>query len=131
MKDQKTGRWISSHVMNQDFIAWIGQGVIADRTKEHLSAGDQGIIMVRKRFLNDLKAIAEGTEPKAVIRNPEINRGITLPIADRKALTEGLSREELLKHRFLSKDIQGCPFQAGQPDEIRIAFAEAMGIHEP
>ncbi len=28
------GRWISSHVMNQDIIAWVGQGVIADRTKE-------------------------------------------------------------------------------------------------
>ena len=30
--DAATGRWISSHVMNQDFVAWVGQGRIADRT---------------------------------------------------------------------------------------------------
>ena len=26
IKDEKTGRWITRHVMNQDFIAWVGQG---------------------------------------------------------------------------------------------------------
>ena len=36
------GRWITSHVMNQDFVAWVGQGTIADRTKEHLGASDKG-----------------------------------------------------------------------------------------
>ena len=32
--DEQTGRWISTHIMNQDFIAWAGQGAIADRTQE-------------------------------------------------------------------------------------------------
>ena len=36
------GRWITSHVMNQDFIAWVGQGAIADRTREHLGNSDGG-----------------------------------------------------------------------------------------
>ena len=26
IKDEQTGRWITSHVMNQDFMAWVGQG---------------------------------------------------------------------------------------------------------
>jgi len=34
------------HVMNQDFVAWLGQGAIADRTKEHLGTSDRGVIMI-------------------------------------------------------------------------------------
>ena len=30
------GSWITSHVMNQDFASWAGQGRIADRTRERL-----------------------------------------------------------------------------------------------
>jgi hypothetical protein len=30
--DENTGRWITSHVMNQDFVTWVGQGRIADRS---------------------------------------------------------------------------------------------------
>ena len=26
--------------MNQDFVAWVGQGAIADRTQEHLGESD-------------------------------------------------------------------------------------------
>ena len=35
LTDEETGRWIDTHVMNQDFIAWVGQGALADRTQEH------------------------------------------------------------------------------------------------
>ena len=44
--DPVTGRWITSHVMNQDFAAWAGQGSIADRTKEHLGESDRGVILL-------------------------------------------------------------------------------------
>jgi len=30
-------RLYTSHIMNQDFTAWLGQGAIADRTREHLA----------------------------------------------------------------------------------------------
>jgi hypothetical protein len=42
IKDEH-GRWISSHVINQDISAWVGQGRIADRTKENIGASDMGI----------------------------------------------------------------------------------------
>ena len=45
------GNVITSHVMNQDFVAWVGQGRIADRTKENLAASDAGIVMIRMKVL--------------------------------------------------------------------------------
>jgi 5,5'-dehydrodivanillate O-demethylase len=124
-----SGRWISSHVMNQDFIAWVGQGTIADRTKEHLSSGDRGVILLRQRFLDDLAAIERGADPKAIIRDPAVNVCVPLPVAERRYLTGSLPRAELLKHPILGKQYEGeYPFQAGQPEEVRAAYAEAMGI---
>ena len=129
VRDAATGRWISSHIMNQDFVAWIGQGTIADRTQEHLGTSDRGILMMRNRFLSDLEAIAKGEDPKAIIRDPALNRCVSLPIAERKILTEGATRDELLRHPLLGKQMTGdYPFQAEQPPEVREAFDKAMGI---
>ena len=124
------GRWISSHIMNQDFIAWVGQGTTADRTQEHLGSSDRGILMMRKRFLSDLEAIERGEDPKATIRDAALNAsGIPLPVADRKILTEGLPLEELKKHPLYGPHIiKGYPFQLGQPDGVKRAFEEAMGL---
>jgi 5,5'-dehydrodivanillate O-demethylase oxygenase subunit len=125
----ENGRWISSHVMNQDFIAWVGQGVIADRTKEHLSSGDRGVILLRQRLMDDLAAIEKGDDPKGLIRDAAVNHRVPLPIAERRYLTESISREELVSHPVLGKQYLGeYPFQAGQPEEVRRAYAEAMGI---
>ena len=129
VRDAATGRWVSSHIMNQDFVAWVGQGTNADRTQEHLGASDRGIIMLRKRFLSDLEAVARGEDPKAVIRDPEINRCVELPVAERKLLTEGLPLVELAKHPILGRQLtEGYPFQVGQPEEVRRAYEDAMGV---
>ncbi len=41
-KDPRTGRWITTHVMNQDFVAWTSQGAVEGRDPrpgaEHLRA---------------------------------------------------------------------------------------------
>jgi 5,5'-dehydrodivanillate O-demethylase oxygenase subunit len=129
VSEPATGRWITSHIMNQDFVAWIGQGTIADRTQEHLGQSDRGILMVRKRFLNDLEAIARGGDPKAIIRDAEVNRCVPLPIAERKILTEGLTRDQMGRHPNLGRQlVEGYPFQAGQPDAVRRAYEDAMGL---
>ncbi len=83
IKDQETGRWITSHVMNQDFVAWVGQDIVADRTQEHLGDSDRGIIAMRRRLMEDVKVVADGGEPKALVRDPELNRCVTLPIIGR------------------------------------------------
>jgi 5,5'-dehydrodivanillate O-demethylase len=131
VRDAETGRWISSHVMNQDFIAWIGQGVIADRTREHLGTSDTGIIMMRQRFLKDIETIGRGEDPKATIRDPEVNRCVALPIADRKRLVEGMAPEEMTRNPLGAGRLAAdYIFQAGQPREVRKAYAEAMGLAE-
>jgi 5,5'-dehydrodivanillate O-demethylase len=128
VSDPATGRWISSHVMNQDFVAWVGQGVIADRTQEHLGSSDRGILMLRKRFLSDLEAVGRGEDPKAVIRDAGVNACVPLPIAERKILTEGLTREQLVRHPIHGRQLtDGYPFQKGQPQEIREEYLAAMG----
>jgi 5,5'-dehydrodivanillate O-demethylase len=126
IKDPLTGRWISSHVMNQDFIAWVGQGTVADRTKEHLAASDRGVTMIRKRFFEDLEAIARGEDPKAIVRDPAKNVRIDLPIVDRKLMIEGAPLKAMLDSSYAIQ-LRGYIFQVGQPEEVRRAFVEAIG----
>jgi 5,5'-dehydrodivanillate O-demethylase len=121
------GRWITSHVMNQDFIGWVGQGRIADRTKEHLGASDRGIVMLRKRLLADLDAVAAGQDPKGIIRDPARNVRIELPSVRRKLAREGLSTAEILANPVHRQALLSFALQAGQPDWVRRQFAEAMG----
>jgi 5,5'-dehydrodivanillate O-demethylase len=121
IRDPETGRWITSHIMNQDFVAWVGQGAVADRTKEHLGESDRGVILLRRRMLEEAGVVAGGGDPKAVVRDPAKNDRLPLP-----TIREG----------------RGAPvrppdgprpmvFHAGQPqeivDEMRRIWAERGG----
>ena len=77
--DDATGKWVTSHVMNQDFTAWTGQGAVSDRWNEHLGESDRGVIILRKRFMDDLATVADGGDPKGVLRDPARNSKIPLP----------------------------------------------------
>ncbi|HEX3990030.1 MAG TPA: aromatic ring-hydroxylating dioxygenase subunit alpha, partial [Acetobacteraceae bacterium] len=123
------GNWINSHVMNQDFIAWSGQGTIADRTKEHLGRSDRGIVMMRKRFLDDIDAMRDGNDPKAVIRDPARNRNVRLPTVSRDLLLNGLTMEQVMANPARSGTITpgSYVFQAGQPERVRRAMQDALG----
>ena len=124
------GRWISTHVINQDIIAWVGQGTIADRTKEVLGASDRGISMIRKRFLDDLESVAAGNDPKGTIRDPEAAKCIPLPSGDSNA-DLSLSKDEMMRNPyFRARLTQDFRWHAGQPKEVRKAFLEAMGAAE-
>ncbi len=129
IRDEQTGRWITSHVMNQDFVAWVGQGMGADRTQEHLGESDRGVILMRRRLLDEAKVVAAGSEPKGLIRDPEQNACVQLPIIDRERFTVGYSLEDVREGRVPPNV---CPqsfiFQAGQPPEITRAYRAAMGL---
>ena len=129
VKDEATGRWITSHVMNQDFVAWMGQGVIADRTREHLGQSDRGVMMMRKRFLEDIRRVERGEDPSGLIRDPRRNRCIELPIIGRDGFRDGMTEAEL-EAKFARMGRRFPPayiFQAGQPEEVRREYEEAMG----
>lgn len=126
--DPQTGRLISTHVMNQDFIAWIGQGRIADRAKEKLGLSDRGVLMLRKQLLADVEAVQRGEDPKGVVRDPSINQAIRLPIAERDHLVDGMSLAEIQAHPVHSKHLERFMFQAGQPREVWRDYCAAMGL---
>ncbi len=127
--DEKTGEWLTDGVMNQDFAAWVGQGVIADRSQEHLGRSDRGIVMIRNRFLADIETVAKGGDPKAVIRDPKINQCVPLPIVGRKQFIEGFTRAQLMSSSvFDNVSPTRFVFQQGQPDWVKHAYEEAMGL---
>ena len=99
--------------MNQDFIAWVGQGAIADRSMEHLGESDRGVILMRKRLLDDIDNVAAGRDPMGLIRDPAVNDSVYLPIIG------GLNRPA-------PKDgPRPFPFLAGQPEEVAKEFEQA------
>jgi 5,5'-dehydrodivanillate O-demethylase oxygenase subunit len=62
--------WWGINFNDQDRMAAEQQGAIADRTSEHLGASDRGIIMMRQMLRESLSAIAAGTDPHCLIRDP-------------------------------------------------------------
>src|SRR6202171_4693197 len=128
IKDEQTGRWLESHVMNQDFVAWVGQGGVADRTQEHLGESDRGIILMRKRMLEEAEKVRQGGEPKSVIRDPKAARFVQLPIVGRDFFLAGYSLRDVADGKSAFRYPKQFIFQAGQPEEITQAYREAMGM---
>ena len=122
------GEWITSHVMNQDFVAWVGQGRIADRTKEKLGLTDRGIVMMRRRFFDEMKRVAAGEDPKGTIRDPEKNKVVQLPIANNDTTLRGLTTQDILNDARRRVRLTSYILQAGQPDSIRREMSQVMGI---
>jgi len=65
---------------HQDAVAMIGQGSIADRTREHVGEGDRGVLLLRSRLLSELDALADGQDPKGVLRDLGRNHCLPLPL---------------------------------------------------
>ena len=127
LKDAQ-GRWIDTHVMNQDFLAWVGQGVIADRSQEMLGASDGGVVAIRRRFFDEMARIAKGEEAKGILRDPAQNQRVVLPMMDREELLQAHTMEQIMANPRLKILYATYPFQAGQPEDVRLAFSQAMGI---
>ncbi|HEY3061642.1 MAG TPA: aromatic ring-hydroxylating dioxygenase subunit alpha [Chloroflexota bacterium] len=129
LTDSSTGRWLDSHVMNQDFVAWVGQGTVADRTQEHLGESDRGVILMRKRMLEEAEVVRAGGAPKALIWDETLNKRVELPIIDRDFFVAGFSIADVVEGRMRGpRYARSFFFQAGQPAEITAAYREAMGI---
>jgi 5,5'-dehydrodivanillate O-demethylase len=123
-----TGRWITSHVINQDIVAWVGQGRIADRTQEHLGASDLGIAMIRRRMLEDIDAVKAGRDPKGVQRDPASNQRVFLPSDSRDFFQHGLPLADYQRHPKWARLLNHFIFHAGQPEWAQHAHAEATGV---
>jgi 5,5'-dehydrodivanillate O-demethylase len=70
------GWWgIASH--DQDRVAQESQGEIYDRTREHLGASDEGVILLRQTIKESIEAVRQGQDPFWILRSPEENNKIT------------------------------------------------------
>ncbi len=68
----------------------------------------------------------------ALVRDPETNRCVRLPIIDRARFVDGFPRTAELTNEIRRTPgpvlPQGFVFLAGQPEEVRVAFRRAMGL---
>jgi 5,5'-dehydrodivanillate O-demethylase len=128
------GSWVNTHVLNQDIAAWVGQGVIADRTQEHLGRSDHGITLLRRSFERAMKAVETGEEPMGLIRDEARNRCIDLPIKHRELFTSSMSLDESRElGRRLSYRLNQPDYlhQVGQPEAVKREYQIAMGMIPP
>jgi len=58
-------------------MAWVSQGPIIDRSQEHLGRSDAGVALLRKMFKENMRKVANGEDPIAIIR--EDHEVIDLP----------------------------------------------------
>lgn len=126
----ENGDWITSHVINQDILGWVGQGRIADRSKEFLSASDRGIVMMRRRFFEEIERVGKGLDPKGVIRDEAAASCVPLPISDRSFFVDGIPFEDWPKDRLLRFRMHGQRWCAGQPYAVWREFADAVGLDD-
>lgn len=58
------------NVPEQDMIAWVGQGTVADRSREHLMSSDQGVALYRKLLYENIERVQRGEDPMGLVRDP-------------------------------------------------------------
>ncbi len=68
----------------QDSMAWETQGLRADRAREHLGVGDEGIIELRKLLREQIERVSQGLDPLGVIRDPAKNQLIDLGVINER-----------------------------------------------
>jgi len=82
-------------IAEQDTMAQESQGLIADRTREHLTATDVAVVRFRRLMLKEAKALRGGKEPEAA-KFPASYR----MRSGGAVQSSGLSFEEVMKKRF-------------------------------
>jgi 5,5'-dehydrodivanillate O-demethylase len=76
----REGKIVADNVPSQDMTAWIGQGPVSDRTREHLASSDRGVALYHKMLMEQADRVERGEEPMALVRDlaenePMINLG--------------------------------------------------------
>lgn len=125
---QADGRWITSHVINQDIVGWVGQGAITDRSRELLGSSDRGIAMLRRQLFDDIDAVRAGRDPKGVMRDPQRNQRVFLPSDHRDFFLHGLPLAEYRRDPKWWRLLTQFIFHAGQPEAVRRACEQATGV---
>jgi 5,5'-dehydrodivanillate O-demethylase len=113
-READTDEALRTHQLNKKYAIWLNQAPILDRTREHLSEGDAGVIMLRNKLFNQISLIQDGGEPKALIFDPAQNQALPLP--DTAPLFAAAPPE----------DEAAFPYLAGQPEDAAEAYRSVM-----
>ena len=89
-------------IAEQDAMAQDSQGLILDRTREHLSPTDVGVVRFRRVMLDGAKALLDGNEPAAAQRHHAYNVRAGGAMAH-----SGVPFEDVMRNRFGS--VSGRP----------------------
>ena len=82
-------------IAEQDAMAQDSQGLILDRTREHLSPTDVGVVRFRRVMLESAKALRDGREPAAAQRHEQYNVRAGGAMAN-----SGVPFEDVMRNRF-------------------------------
>jgi 5,5'-dehydrodivanillate O-demethylase len=69
-------------VLSQDYLCWVAQGEICDRTEERLGRSDIGIVMFRKMLMEQIEVVQNGGDPINTFRDPRENQILNLSMED-------------------------------------------------
>jgi 5,5'-dehydrodivanillate O-demethylase len=72
--------WVTDKIFNQDYMAWITQGPVAQRHLERLGASDTGIILFRQQLERELQKVEAGVDPMNTFRDPQRNVRVDVPV---------------------------------------------------
>ncbi|MEK7216093.1 MAG: Rieske 2Fe-2S domain-containing protein, partial [Chloroflexota bacterium] len=95
---EPSGGFLTDFIIGQDMFAWVSQGAVTDREREHLGQSDIGVIMYRELLKAQLEVGARGEDPMEVYRDPAQNRCIVLP--QEEALRVFFEREREMSARM-------------------------------
>jgi 5,5'-dehydrodivanillate O-demethylase len=66
-------RLLTESIISQDYMVWLAQGAIVDRSLEKLAESDRGIILFRRLLRQQMAIVEDGGQPMNVFRDPEKN----------------------------------------------------------
>jgi 5,5'-dehydrodivanillate O-demethylase len=69
-KSHPETKFILHSVNSQDQMAWETQGPIANRSREHLSYSDRGVVLLRRHTKEQIERVQRGEDPVGYQRDP-------------------------------------------------------------
>jgi 5,5'-dehydrodivanillate O-demethylase len=75
-------RYTMKTIPDHDGMAWETQGLMADRTKEHLGSSDKGLVMFRQMLRLQMDAVKKGEDPIGVVRDAKKNNIIEFKVGE-------------------------------------------------
>ncbi len=102
------GKLVADTIPKQDMTGWVGQGPISDRTREHLTASDKGVILYHKLLYENMETVERGEDPMGIIRDREENE----PMVDIRRENDGMRTFEVRYDNYFEEirklaDIKG------------------------